>query len=85
MEINTFSSTNKIQEVLKNIQNFGMRLKFLLKKMNGKLGEYGKGFIKIKFNSDDNLPLNEILNLHMLTVVVRSVFLDNGKEYQHVF
>ena len=30
--------------------------------------------MKIKFNSDDNLPLNEILKLHNLAIVVRSVF-----------
>ena len=30
--------------------------------------------MKIKFNSDDNLPLNKMLKLHMLTVTVRSVF-----------
>ena len=28
--------------------------------------------MKIKFESDDNLPLNKKLNLHMLTVIVRS-------------
>ena len=28
--------------------------------------------MKIKFNSDDNLPLNKILKLHILTVIVRS-------------
>ena len=27
--------------------------------------------MKIKFESDDNLPLNKKLNLHMLTVIVR--------------
>ena len=37
-------------------------------------GEYQKKFMKIKFNSDENLPLNEILKLHMLTVIVRSIF-----------
>ena len=30
--------------------------------------------MKIKFNSDDDLPLNKILKLHMLTIIVRSVF-----------
>ena len=40
----------------------------------GKEGEYGKDFMKTKFDTDDNLPLNELLKLHMLTIVVRSVF-----------
>ena len=28
----------------------------------------------IKFNSDNDLPLNRILKLYMLTIIVRSVF-----------
>ena len=41
--------------------------------------------MKIKFNLDDNLPLNEILNLHNLTVIVRSVFEEDGKYYPQIF
>ena len=40
----------------------------------GKKGEYEKDFMKIKSISDDNLSLNKMLKLHMLTVIVRSVF-----------
>ena len=35
--------------------------------------------MKIKFDSDDNLPLNKTLRLHNLTIIVRSVFQENGK------
>ena len=41
--------------------------------------------MKIKFNSDDNLPLNKILKLHNLTIVVRSVFQENSRYYPQVF
>ena len=41
--------------------------------------------MKIKFNSDDNLPLNKVLTLHMLTVIVRSVFEEDGKYYPSFF
>ena len=30
----------------------------------GKKGEYGKDLMKIKFNTDHNLPLNKPLQLH---------------------
>ena len=30
--------------------------------------------MKIKFNSDDDLPLNKTLELHNMTIVVRVVF-----------
>ena len=41
--------------------------------------------MKIKFNSDDNLSLNKMLKLHMLTVIVRSVFKTDDKYYPQVF
>ena len=41
--------------------------------------------IQIKFNSDDSLLLNKTLKLHMLTVIVRSVFEESGKYYPQVF
>ena len=39
--------------------------------------------MKMKFNSDDNLPLNKILKLHILKL--RSVFEEDGKYYTQVF
>ena len=51
----------------------------------GKPGEYWKDFMKIKFNSDDNLPLNKILKLHDMTLIFRSVFENDGKFYPKVF
>ena len=41
--------------------------------------------MKIKYDSDDDLSLNKILKLHMLTIIVRSVFEDDGKYYPQVF
>ena len=41
--------------------------------------------MKIKFNSDNNLPLNDMLMLHMLTVIVISIFKADGKYYPQVF
>ena len=41
--------------------------------------------MKIKFDFDDNLPLNKMLKLHMLTLIVRSVFEEDGKYYPQVF
>ena len=34
--------------------------------------------MKIKFSSDDNSHLNKRLKLYMLTVIVRSVFEEDG-------
>ena len=40
-----------------------------------------KGYMKIQFNSDDNLPLNKPLKFHNMTITIRSVFKEDGKLY----
>ena len=59
-----FDSTHKNKDLLEKYTEIWNGIKSLIKKINDKPGEYGKDFMKIKFNSDDNLPLNEILKLH---------------------
>ena len=34
------------------------------------MDEYGKDFMKINFNSDDNFPLNKTLKLHNSAIVL---------------
>ena len=41
--------------------------------------------MKIRFESKDSLPLNKTLKLHNLTIVIRSVFQEDGKYYLQVF
>ena len=41
--------------------------------------------MKIKFNFDDDLPLNKPLKFHLITIVIRSVFEEHGKLYPQVF
>ena len=41
--------------------------------------------MKIKFDSGDNLLLDRIFKLCMLTIVLRSVFEGHGKYYPQVY
>ena len=41
--------------------------------------------MKIKFNSDDDLPLNKSLKFGLMTITIRCVFEENGKLYPQVF
>ena len=47
--------------------------------------DYEKDFIKIKFNSDDNLPLNKKLKFHSMAIIIRSIFEEDGKLYPQGF
>ena len=37
--------------------------------------------MKIKINTDDNLSLNKPMKLHVLTIIVRCIFEEDGKFY----
>ena len=37
--------------------------------------------MEIKFNSDEDLPLNKTLELHSVIIVVRSIFNEGNKYY----
>ena len=77
---------NGHKKALAKFTKFWDEIKQLIETINeGKKGEYEDKFMKIKFNSDDNLPLNKMLKLYMLTVIVRSVFDEDGKYYSKVF
>ena len=41
--------------------------------------------MKIKFKSDNDLLLNKTIGVHMLTIIFKFVFEEDGKYYPHVF
>ena len=41
--------------------------------------------MKIKFNSDDNLPLKKLLKFHNMTITIRSIFQEDGKLYLQIY
>ena len=76
-----FDSTDeRKKEVLKKYTELWDGIKNEIEIINGgKKTEYAKDFINIKFDSDDDLPLNKLLKFHALTIVVKSVFEEYGK------
>ena len=47
--------------------------------------QYDKDYIKIKFESNDKLPIDNIVNMHLVTIIIRSVFAQSGKSYPQLF
>ena len=41
--------------------------------------------MKIKFNLDDEFPLNKTIEIPSMIIVLRAVFLENNKYYLQVF
>ena len=47
--------------------------------------EYSKDYMKIRFSSGDNLPLNKPLQFYNMTVTIRCVFSEDKKLYPLYF
>ena len=72
--------TDSNNEMLKKYAEVWSGIKDQIEKINnGKLKEYEKDYMKIKFNSDDNLPLNKQLKFLSVTIIVRSVFEESSR------
>ena len=80
----TFASTDKNKKVLKIYTKLRDEIKYIQTINSDKLGKYEKDYMRINFNSDDDMPLIKILKLHMLTIIVRFIF-EDGKYYPQVF
>ena len=81
----TLVSTDKNKKVLTKYAELWDGIKNSIEKINNKSSEYGKDFMKIKFNSDDGFPLNKILKLRNMVIIVVSVFEEDDKHYPPVF
>ena len=80
-----FDSTDENKKLLwKYIDVFnGIRSK--IRKIDDDWLEYSKDYMKIRFSSDDNLPLNKPLKFYNMTVTIRCVFSEDNKLYPQVF
>ena len=80
------NSVNENRELLKKYADVWDGIKNKIKTINGgKENDYGKDYMKIEFNSDDNLPLNKPLKFDAMTIIIRSVFKEDAKLYPQVF
>ena len=67
-------SSEENKEVLKKYNELWDGIKDDIETINdGKVGEYDKDFIKNKFDTDDDLPLNKPLKIPTMTIVVRCI------------
>ena len=73
------------KELLKKHTGVWDGIKNKIKAINGgEENDYGKDYIKIKFNSGNGLPLNKPLKFNAMTIIIRSVFEEGGKLYWQV-
>ena len=57
----------------------------LIRSLTKNSDDYDENYMKIKFNSDDKLPLNKTIEISRMIIAVRAIFLENNKYYPLVF
>ena len=70
-----FALTDKDKETLENYIELWDEIKNETEAISGnELIKYERDFMKIKFESDDDLPWGKMLNIPVCIVIVKSVF-----------
>ena len=64
---------NIIQKIIKKINDYGQLIK------------YDENYMKIKFNTDDNIPLNKIIYFPTIIIIIRSITKKDDKYYPQLF
>ena len=79
------TSTDNNKEVLKKYVELWDKVKNQIETINGAEPiDYKKDFMKSRFESDDDLPLDKIISIPDTMVVIRSVFQENSKHYPQI-
>ena len=71
-------------KLLKKYNDVWNGIKDRIKEVSSDKCDYEKDYMKIKFNSDHDLPLNKPLKFHNMTIIITSVF-EDGKLYPQLF
>ena len=65
-----FNSTDENKVLLKKYSDVLNKIINKMKKISGDECDYEKDYMKIKFNSDDNLPLKKQLKFHNMAITI---------------
>ena len=80
-----FDVTDKNKKLLEKYYDVFNGIMSKIRKIDDDWLEYSKDYMKIRFSSDDNLPLNKPLKFYQMTVTIRYVFSEDNKLYPQVF
>ena len=81
----TLVPTNESIEIIKKYEELWSKIRGLIRSITKKSDNFDEKYLKIKFDSDDDLPLNKTIEIRSMIIVVRAVFHENNKYYARVF
>ena len=72
-------------DVLRRFANAFKNIRAEIEEKAGGFVKFDKNYTSIKFESNDDLPIDNIVDMHLITIIIKSVFAQNGKFYPQLF
>ena len=72
-------------DVLRKFANIQKSIRAKIEENTGRIVQYDRDYLRIKFEHNDNLPTDDIVKMHLVTIIIRSAFAQNGKLYPQLF
>ena len=70
---------------LRKFANIWKRIRAKIEETSDDFVQYDKDYMKIKFESNDILPTDNIINMHQVTIIIRLVFQKDDKLYPQIY
>ena len=67
--------TNESKDKIKKDEELWIKIRDLIRTVTKESGDYNEKLIKVKLDSDDKLPLNKTIEILVMAIVVRAIFL----------
>ena len=80
----TLVPTSENKAKIKRYEELWSKIRDLIRSVTKNSDDYDEKYIKIKFNLDNELFLNKMIETLSMTIVVRTIFLENNKYYLQV-
>ena len=75
----------RAKKKLKKHEELWNKIRDLIRSITKNSDDYDEKYLKIEFDSDDELPLNKTVEIPSTIIVVRAVFHENNKYYPQIF
>ena len=72
-------------DILRKFANIWKSIRASIEENTDDIVQYDKDYMKIKFESNDNLPTDNIINMHQVTIIIRLVFQKGKKLYPQIY
>ena len=76
---------DKSKDTLRNYEELLTKIRDLTRSKTNNSDDYDEKYMKIKFNSDDDLLIQKTLELHSVVIVFRADFHEDKKNYPQIF